>query len=154
MTQGPELQTIWRYESRQWTRSQEEHFAIGVEAGVFSIGIDSYGGKANPELGVGPLTWGGNELLLEIKHPDLRSGVEGGFEYGGAGDFFVITTGEKLNEMGFNGIQQRYIQQDSVLLGYQVYENYRKAWNAFWPRNLAQQKWTGFPYAWRSTEME
>ncbi len=151
--QGPELQTVWRYESGQWTRSQEIHFAVGVDAGGVSIGVDSYNGKTSPELGIGPVTWSGNEVVFEGKIP-LNSGVEAGIEYGGAGDFFVITTGEKLNEMGVNGIQQRYVQRDSLLLGYEVYENYSKAWSAFWPRNLAQQRWTGFPYTWRSTEME
>ena len=149
--QGPELQTVWRYESGQWIRSQEVHFAMSVDAGI-SLGVDNYGGSTSPELGVGPVIWGGNELVVEGKIHG--SGFEAGVEYGGAGDFFVITTGEKLNEMGVNGIQQRYVQRDSLLLGYEVYENYGKAWNAFWPRNLAQQRWTGFPYTWRSTEME
>ncbi len=150
--QGPELQTVWRYESGQWTRSQEVHFAMSVDAGIFSVGTDSYGGTTSPELGVGPVVWGGNDLMVEGKI--LGSGVEAGVEYGGAGDFYVITTGEKLNRMGSNGIQQHYVQRDSVLLGYEVYESYDKAWNVFWPRNLAQQRWTGFPYTWRSTEME
>ncbi len=148
--QGPELQTVWRYESGQWTRSREVHFAVSVNAGIFSVGTDSYGGSTSPELGVGPVSWGGNELVAEGKI--LGSGVEAGVEYGDAGDFYVITTGEKFNTMGISGIQRTYIGREAILLDCEVYKNYDKAWDAFWARNRAQQSFTGYWYDWRRTE--
>ena len=150
-SQGLEMQNVWRYKSGSWGHSREDHFAVGVGIPGISMGIDhQFGGETNPEVSIGPVTWGGNELMLEAKA--LGSGVEAGAEYGAAGGFYIITTGETFNKWGSDGIQEHYILQEAVLMYTVEFSSYAQALKVFSSWNRAQQAYSGFPYRWKTTE--
>ena len=151
--QGLELQNVVRYKSGQLTHSREDHIAFGADIPGFpvSLGIDHQrGGETNPEVGIGPVVWGGNDLMIEAKA--LGSGLEVGAEFGAAGDFYIITTGDTFNKFGSDGIREHFIQREATLLYTITASDYLEALRVFGYANLAYQAATGFPYRWKTTE--
>jgi hypothetical protein len=152
VAKGPEMQNVWRYESGRWIHSREDHFALGAEIPGTNIGIgfDYNDGSANPEVSAGLVVWGGNELMLEGKI--LGSGGEAGFEYGAAGDFYVITTGDKFNNLGPDIIGERYIQRDAIFREGYAFQSYEEArdWFLNWNRYMMRE--TEKPLTFRMTE--